>query len=70
MEEIFPKFMENDFRNSSKMIESNFMKKFSTVTTILENFNAFLAKFEYLKKVHPNGFSKIHFVIDFHPSHH
>ena len=42
------------------MLESNFMKKFSNVTT-------FCGEFEYLKNVHPNGFSKIHFVIHFHP---
>ena len=29
----------------------------------------FRAKFDYLKKVHPGQFSKIHFVIHFHPSH-
>ena len=51
------------------MLESNFMKKFNNVTTILQNFNDFrAAKFEYLKNVYPNGFSKIHFVIHFHPS--
>ena len=52
------------------MLESNFVKKFSNVTTILQNFNDFRAKFEYLKKVYPNGFSKIHFVIHFDPSYH
>ena len=52
------------------MLESNFMKKFSNVTAILLTFNDFRAKFEYLKKVHPNRFSKIHFVIHFHPSYH
>ena len=38
------------------MLESNFMQKFRNVATILKNLNDFHARFEYLKKVHPNGF--------------
>ena len=68
MEEIFPNLWKDDFKNCSLMLESNFMKKLSNVTTRLYNFNDFRAEFEYLKKVHPDRFSQIHFVIHFHPS--
>ena len=46
------------------------MKQFCNETTCLYNFNDFHAKFEYLEKVHPNGFSNIHYVIRFYPSYH
>ena len=52
------------------MIESNFLKEFRIATTVLQNFEDFQAKLEYLKKVHPEQISKVHFVIHFHPSHH
>ena len=52
------------------MIESNFLEEFRIVTTFVQYLEDFRAKFEYLKKVHPEQFSKIHFVIYFHPSHH
>ena len=51
------------------MIESNFLKKFRIATTFLQNLKDFQAKLEYLKKVHPEQFSKIQFVIHFHPRH-
>ena len=52
------------------MKESNFLKKFLIATTFVQNFKDFQAQFDYLKKVHPGRFSKIHLVIHFHPSHH
>ena len=60
------------------MAESNFLKEVRTATTNVQNFKDFQAKFDYLKKVHQlaeactsaaGQFSKIHFVIHFHPSH-
>ena len=52
------------------MEENNFLKKFVISTTFVQNFKDFQAKFDYLKNVPPGQFSKIHFVIHFHPSHH
>ena len=52
------------------MTESNFMKGFHIVTTFAQNFKDFQAELEYLKNVHPEQFSKIHFVIHYHSSHH
>ena len=44
------------------MIDSNFLKIFRIATIFLQNFHA---KLEYLKKAHPEQFSKIHFVNPF-----
>ena len=52
------------------MKQSNLLKEFRIATTFTQNFKDLQAKFDYLKKVHPGQFSKIHFVIHFHPSHH
>ena len=52
------------------MIESNFLKEFRIATTFVQNLQVFQAKPETLKKVHPEQFSKIHFVMHFHVSHH
>ena len=45
----------NNVKNSNLMIESNFVKEFRIATAFLQNFQAEL---EYLKKVHPEQFSK------------
>ena len=52
------------------MIESVSLKDFRIARTFLQTFIDLQAKLEYLKNVHPEQFSKIHFVIYFHPSHH
>ena len=43
------------------MKESNFLKECRIATTFVQNFKDFQAKNDYLKKVHPGQFSKIHF---------
>ena len=50
------------------MKESNFLKEFRIATAFLQSFQDFQAKLECLKKVHPEQFSKRHFVIHLHPS--
>ena len=50
------------------MIESNFLKEFRIARTSLQNVKDSRIKLEYLKKkIHPEQFSKIHFVFHFHP---
>ena len=51
------------------MIESNFLKELRIATKFLQNLKDFQAKLGYLKKFHPEQFSKIHFEINFQPSH-
>ena len=50
-------------------MKSNFWKGFCIAMSIFAKFQRFLAKLGYVKKVHPEQFSKIHFVTYFHPNH-
>ena len=50
------------------MIESIFLNEFRIAATFVQSFKDLQEKFYCLKKVHPGQFSKIHFVIHFHPS--
>ena len=55
--------------SSNWTIKSNFLQKVHIAATFLQNFNDFRVILESLKNWHPDGFSKIHIVIRFHPRH-
>ena len=72
MQEMLAKFIEYKLdKLKKKIIESNFLMEFCIETIFMQlNFKDFQAKLEYLKNVQAVTFSKVHIVINFHPSHH